>query len=458
MNSKSTTLVILLFLSATVAFSQSVYQLTYNFHTETDSTDYSGLFFKNEDGSGFLKLKYQVYPSGNKVVTTLTVEDSYYNDEKATENAGALIVKTKIEPGNEAGASAAIIPPIFILKEDPGSGFFEPVGVCQSEDNLLMNTRTTFSSKLFAEGELTKTIAANYFEKNETFFTNYFRPKTRGAFKLAPDEKNIKLHLIIVADTKDSAIGYSCVADMKKTMASFDSLRRYIGITQKNFIVQTFSGPTFTINKVKEAIARLKPGPNDIVVFYYSGHGFRVNETDTYPYIKIKTLHTTRKDIMANSLRIKEDVFEKITLLPARLKLVIGDCCNSDIESPKAPGPKPPKTRGDDRWDFNETNTRALFLNKEPVSILVTAAKSGEKARCHPKYNGFFSYSFFSSLKQFTGKGKNNVTWAQLIESAKTGTNSLANLACCSDPCCDRTCTARVRCKQTSIYSIIPGK
>lgn len=435
--------------------SQSVYQLFYNFNTKTDTTTYTGLLFSNPDGSGFMQVKYNDPTTGQNRLQKLRFANGFLADKNSPTSTTILVVSTI----SDSTSPATFTPPVLLFEENIKTGFFEPTGVCTSEANPLMEPAASFTSIFIPEKDVTRQFGASYFHPDDEFFKSYFRPKSRGSFSLKPDERGIKMHLIIAADTKDADIGYSCQKDMKKALETFDSIRKYMNIPAKNFISKVFYGPSYSLKNVKAAIAALKPATNDIVIFYYSGHGFRRNETDSFPYIKLKTLHTTTADVMANSLRIKEDVFDILRNKGARMNLIISDCCNSSIEeSTKAPGPKPPGSRGDDSWDLIEVNTRELFLNKTPISVLVSAAKNGEKARCHPSYNGFFTYSFINSIKQFTTKGKSNVTWEQLLETGKAGTHKLAQLACCSDPCCDSKCASRVRCTQTSIFSVLYGR
>lgn len=438
-----------------VVCSQSVYQLRYKLNTKTDTTTYAGLLFSNSDGSGFMQVKYNDTATGENRLQKLRFADGFFAD-KTTPGSSAVLVVNTIADSTLPGTFTV---PVLLFAEHKKTGFYEPVGVCASETSPVMEPTASFSSTFLSEKEITRQLGAAYFSTDDEFFKSYFRPKSRGGFSLKSDERNIKMHLIIAADTKDADIGYSCQKDMKKALETFDSIRKYMNIPKQNFISKVFYGASYNLKNVKATIAALKPAPDDIVIFYYSGHGFRRNETDSFPYIKLKTLHTTTADVIANSLRIKEDVFDILRKKGARMNLIISDCCNSSIEeSTKAPGPKPPGSRGDDSWDLIEVNTRELFLNKTPISVLVSAAKNGEKARCHPSYNGFFTHSFINSLKQFTTKGKSNVTWEQLLETGKTGTHKLAQLACCSIPCCDSKCANRVRCTQTSIFSVLYGR
>jgi Caspase domain len=441
----------ILFITTQVS-AQSVYLFTYNFHTEKDSTTYSCLFFRNPDGTGLVKLKYNQPVTGTEVINELFAEDNVYPEAEGMQDQHILLVKTSFVSVKGNDTTNLVAAPVFIFREDPASGFFEPIGVTDNTNSTLIAKETFFNSKLLTEKELTREFAAVYFAKSDPYFISYFS-KSRGSL-LNAKEREMKLFMVIVADTLDKKIGKSAAADLKNMKETVGELCDKIGIRKENFRLQVLAGKQCEKKNVIAAVNKITPGVNDIVIFYYSGHGFRVNSVDTFPHIKATSINTDSVNIVKNSLRIKEDIFDKIKLKKARLTLVISDCCNDDIGRPKDQGPKPPKTRGGD-WVLNEKNTRDLFLNEKPVSILVTAAKNGERALCDFAYNSYFSFSFLASLKQFTGKGENNVSWDKLLVASGKGANALANKVCCSKPCCGPSCTTGkpVRCNQTSVLS-----
>jgi Caspase domain len=198
-------------------------------------------------------------------------------------------------------------------------------------------------------------------------------------------------------------------------------------------VAKTISGPAYSKANVLTAIANLKPSHNDIVVFYYSGHGFRKQPGNRrFPSINLKTHFTTRQDVVNNSLNM-EDIFAMIQKKRARFNLVLSDCCNSDIETINSTGTNPAKTKGSGiQWD--EDNCRNLFLNTAAQSILATAADNGQRASSNNNFGGFFSYYFQSSMENYCSKLKNNVSWDQVLQDAKTQTINKAKHTYCDKP------------------------
>lgn len=410
--------------AALAASAQSVYHLQYNFKTTADTTSYTSFLLLNNNGSGLMKTKYKDPVSGQDMLVELQTEEQYLVNQDGIEDTNTLLIKTISLENNQI----QIAGPIIIFRMNPATGYFEPAGISKDQNDPVMLPPTFFKASLVEQKKLKKEFVLQFFTKNEELYTSLFRPKTRG---FSPAEKNSKFYLIVVGDIEDSTIGPACNKDLQRTIETFDSLRRYLGIT--GFITTTIAGKELSKTNVQKAVDNLTPGANDIVVFYYSGHGFRtLGENKAYPNMKLKTLHTNRKDVLDNSLNI-EDIFVAIKNKGARFNLVMSDCCNDDILSANISGTKPGKTRGSG-IEWSENNVRTLFLDKKPVSILVTAALSGQRAASNKNFGSFFSYFFKTSLEDYASRSKNNVSWEQLLQEAKKQTILKANRTYCAEP------------------------
>lgn len=440
-----------------ISYAQSVYLFNYNFNSGNDTTSYSCLFFSYPDGTGLLKLCYKDPYSGSKKIRELSVTDFSLSPQMLPGGANKMIITTKF---NDADTSK-VIAPVFIFNENLSSGYYEPEAVSISQTEPSMPANAIFRSKTFARPDtLSKELAAEYFTANDPFILRYFSSRTRGGSVLQPAEVNIKMHLILVADTLNESIGYAGKADIIKIKGTFEQLSEKMGIKKGNFRYQLLAGKNFERKPILSAVAKLNPGPKDIVIFYYVGHGFRINSVDSFPLIKSTNINKDSATIVKNSIRIKEEIFDVIRKKNARFNLVISDCCNSSIEQPKKKGANLPKQRGDDTWELYYKNTRDLFLNPT-ASILITAAENGQQAICSKDLNSaYLSAAFVNSLKEYTTSAKPSATWKLLLEASKAGTEKYARMTCCSEPCCDRTCTTGpvVRCTQTSVYTIYYGK
>jgi len=442
------------------ACSQSVYQSQYNFHSPEDSITYHAFLVRFDDGSGLLRIRYALPKTGEDVLIEADMEETFTPDQSGIADTNLLVLQStnpRFIIGNDKSGFET---PVFIFKNNPTTGYFEPAAVVKSVTNLTMAAGTIFTANMIERSALTKDIVLQFFSEDEDFCVNLFNNATKG---LTPVEKNTKLYLLVVADTLDKEIGPSCSMDMNRAVQTFADLTTYLGI---KFLPKTICGKGYSKQNVQAAVNALKPSPNDIVVFYYSGHGFRTPESPRrFPNLKLKNFLTlrenfrdsvswikkSRQDNVLYSLNI-EDIFNSIKKKGARFNLVVSDCCNNDIFSTNATGTKPGKTKGSG-IEWSEDNIRALFLNKTPTSILATAASTGQKATSNNNFGGFFSYYFKTCMENYSSKLKTNVTWDLVLQDAQKQTVFKARHTYCDKP----YIPANI-CEQNPDYKIVFGK
>lgn len=413
-----------------VSFSQSVYHLQYNFNRSTDPIAYDAILLLYNNGSGLARINYMDPVTKSDVTAEMITEEEFLTDASGKEDTGTMVIRaleSKIIRGDSTGQ---FLPPAFIFRINPVTGYFEPVAVSRNPIDPVMAPSVSFSAEQIEGASLDEKFIARYFSKQDELYNNLFlRPKSRGA---SGNEKNITFHLLVVADIQDTTIGGSCNMDMQKALQTFDSLRKFMGINK--FISKTIAGKDFSKKNVQLAIKNLRPLADDIVVFYYSGHGYRLPEQNReFPNLKLKTFHTSRKDVLENSMNI-EDIFISLKKKGARFNLVLSDCCNDDMVSTNASGPKPPEMsqKGSEGW--SPENVKELFMNDNPMSVLATAAQNGQRASSNNSFGGFFSFCFRSSLDYYSGVFNRNVSWEKVLTDAKKGTVSKARHAYCKKP------------------------
>jgi hypothetical protein len=413
---------------------------------------------RNIDGSGLIRLRFQNAADGSDVLVETDVDEQYPMDANGMQDTATLLI-TAINPRFIDGDNnAKYTLPVFIFKYNASNDFFEPSGVADTKNKN--SSGNSFSWQLIEAAAMSKEFISQYFSEDEDFYTNFFKPVTKG---LSPIEKNIRLHLLVVADTLDETIGSSCNKDMQRAVETFKTLTDYLGI---KFLPTTICGKQYSKTNVQAAITALKPSPNDIVVFYYSGHGFRIPEKPReFPNLKLKNfknlrqnfrdsiswIRKDRQDNITYSMNM-EDIFNMIRKKGARFNLVLSDCCDDDIFSVNATGTKPGKTKGSG-VEWSEDNIRTLFFNKTPMSIIATSAKQGQRASSNNSFGGFFSYFFKMSLENYCSKLKTSPTWDQIFHDTNTQTINKANHTYCEKP----YIPANI-CHQEPIYKIAIGQ
>jgi hypothetical protein len=427
--------------------SQSVYHLQYNFNIANNSITCQSFLLAYNNGSGLARIKYTDPVTNRNVIAEMVTAEEFLIDKEGNEDTCTLVIKA-VNSKIIRGDSTNKLPlHFFIFRINPSTGYFEPEGIGLSGNSPDVLPGTFFTARLMEDTALNKAFVSQFFNKDEDLYVSLFAPRTRG-FSVA--EKKIKIHLLVVADIEDPEVGPSCNKDMIRAVKIFDSLRKYLGT--KNFVTKTISGKELSKKNVQESINNLRPSPNDIVIFYYSGHGYRTaKENRLFPNIKLKTFHTDRQDVLAHSLNM-EDIFQSIKKKGARLNLVLSDCCNDDILSTNIIGNKPALMRSS-KIEWYENNVRTLLLNKTPVSILATAAESGQRASGNNNYGGFFSHFFITSLENYLSRAKTNVSWEQVLQDAKNETTYKAKRTYCQKPYIPENV-----CRQSPLYKIITGR
>jgi hypothetical protein len=87
-----------------------------------------------------------------------------------------------------------------------------------------------------------------------------------------------KLHAILVGDTLDAAIGKGIIANLK----NMEYFLKQVELDGKIRVSKiNIKGADFNCKRINEAVQQLIVEPTDAVLFYYSGHGFRRDSTQT---------------------------------------------------------------------------------------------------------------------------------------------------------------------------------
>ena len=431
-----------IFFTHTCTWGQSLYHVYYNLAEARDSTRYDAFLVFFEDGTGMLRLRY-LQNQQDLVIEADAMEKNLSPGEPADSTRTIFkFINPRIISGKIANP---IMLPDIEFSLNKTSGFAEPVAVLvPAETGKPIQKTTGFSAKHIAMSTLQKDFLLQFFSEDEDFYKSIFQPITRG---LSTVEKTTRIHLLIVANTKEKIIGGSCALDKERTQQTFTELSKYLGI---RIIIDSVSGNNYSKKNVEEGIKKLKPAPNDIVVFYYSGHGYRNPKNKSrFPSIDLRSKPS--ESHLTQSLAI-EDIYMAIKKKGAGTTLVLSDCCNNDVTETNIIGAKPMKTKSSGvQW--SEDNVRQLFLNKTPISVLATSADTGQKASGNATFGGFFSYFFKTSMENFSSKLKSNPTWDVVLQTATAQTIHKA-----SRTYCDKPYTPENICRQSPYYKVEIGR
>ena len=189
------------------------------------------------------------------------------------------------------------------------------------------------------------------------------------------------LHAIIVADTNDWSIGESVKTDRQKIKRLTKSISRYTRLALKTYDIY---GNQVGHHKVKTTLNRLSVGRNDVIFFYYSGHGGNSDVGSGWPFM----------DLKGGRFELKE-VHRTLKFKNPRFFLVIGDTCNNFKGNFSIT-----ESRGGQGGDGSRAeNYRQLFLNYRGY-IMASSSEPGESSWGNSQDGGFFTYGFLKSLNQ----------------------------------------------------------
>jgi len=229
----------------------------------------------------------------------------------------------------------------------------------------------------------------------------------------SPLISSAELKVLYIGDTLDESIGGSAVYDIIK----IHDLMQRIGY-QTNLKVQEtiIVHDLFKPENVFESLKDIKTSPEDVIVIYYSGHGYQNDSSYKNPW---PSFYIGRYAVKF------EQLIEEMEQHSAHLKIVISDCCNISI--PEAFQPKIYKKRRLPRHgSVNNTerdNYRRLFLNHEGT-IFITSSSPGEYS--YGYYNGGFFTEHLANTLMDKISYLPDISWEELLCSTVRATAEFA--------------------------------
>lgn len=285
-------------------------------------------------------------------------------------------------------------PDYFIWFFNSVSGKYDDLYTTDDSTFHAENYRRVISYTQLQPSGITDPYLREFFGSDEYKYTALKKMCGLTTVQLKPLNQLLpaKLHLIIVANTLDPKIGFSCKTDRTNLRNEFKQMADALGIGFRDYIVDE---DNFNKSNVLSILNSVYPGKNDIVLFIYRGHGFRwQNQLEKWPRLSLK-ISQYEQPSMNNSINLKE-IKDILDGKGARLNIVLGDCCNSEISSSAITGNNYWSYQVDNNSDISKLRT--LFINTRG-SIISAAARPGEVSYASPQ-GGLYSISFMQALQQ----------------------------------------------------------
>ena len=221
---------------------------------------------------------------------------------------------------------------------------------------------------------------------------------------LAPTADAQTLHALLVIMDDDPTIGNTVVIDQKRIENLLIHIKNKRVCSVKTVVLLRSEGVA-TTDQMKKWLQNIRPGSNDIVFVYYSGHGAMAENGETFIVTQGGVFY--RKDLVKAMGRVRN----------CRLKILITDACNSSVREPTAEPPGLSTTLGSALKD--------LFLEHKGF-LHLTAATEGEYAWGDSRRGGWFTSPLVATILESPDPNRDGfVSWEEVFEEAKKRTMAL---------------------------------
>ena len=224
------------------------------------------------------------------------------------------------------------------------------------------------------------------------------------------------LHFISMFDTNDQKIGAGMKTERMLINNEMQTIAGYLEEFGYDSQFSDYYGANCGKASLMQAINGLQVGSNDVVVFYYGGHGARAynNSEDRFPQMCLG--EPSQSNWVPSSL-IKNIIAKK----NPRLAIILTGCCNKEgsgvtIKSIVA------QSSGYTSEAINKTAYKKLFLESKGI-VQLTSSKAGEYSWCGEK-GSLFALALLDVLGN-VGEGRVNADWNSVCQTVKGLVSSL---------------------------------
>lgn len=219
------------------------------------------------------------------------------------------------------------------------------------------------------------------------------------------------LHVITVID-RYSNIAESCQVDFDNISEIFTDIGNEIGMEVEIHDIDFDQGTTI------EFVNDFYCSSNDVVFFYYSGHGFRYNDQENvWSYLNFCTDNGSPESCGVDINWVHKQLIQKAP----RLSISIGDCCNNKIDWQE------PRNVLSRSVTFKSNNTadgyRKLFL--ESSGHIIASGSIPGQYSLGTQTGGLFTNGIIETLKK--ARSIEDITWNVIFEKAQEYTLSTSD-------------------------------
>ncbi|MGX5857320.1 caspase family protein [Dyadobacter jiangsuensis] len=208
-------------------------------------------------------------------------------------------------------------------------------------------------------------------------------------------------YAVLVADTKDPSLGASCEKDLEEMSGTLRNISKKIEYNYRELVCHQ---DKFGKGGIQEAISKIQCKPEDIIFFYYTGHGINA-EKSKFPILYLKD----------ENMEL-ETVHRLLKEKKPRFCLTLGDCCNNLFPGRRGMRPAKPVLKGIGVTQDTKI-LRKLFVEANG-DLLISSAKKGERATAHPNEGSFYSNTWMQAIA-YAENHNTHVSWETLLADAE---------------------------------------
>lgn len=414
------------------AFSQSFYNLQFALPDLKKISVINTLVIQYDDTDAVVRLAYFDSVQQKNIITECKFQHVYPN---MNNEAGSIVYKFSQVKPIEGNSNIQFETYGFIFKTVTGTQDLQPnrIATFTSSGEILKSAEFK-TNKIIAESDLNENLLNGLFLKDEPFYKNYTKAKSRGGFNWGRSIPT--LHVYILADLNDAHIGVGCAEDQKKLIQFYTSVASKLKIRLDTV---TIVNERYNRIGVQAALDSLKPGNDDIVVFHYTGHGFnREDPNDPYPnlflvpYAERPTWENLKakeqEEALRNATMGIQEIYKIIVSKGARLNCVFSDCCNTEYKLKNVPMIDDGKTKRGFLTLYPDY-CKKLFID-ERASFLATAVKKGEQAASNARIGSLYTDNYLQILGKYLTPAYNGaveeVNWSAILANTTDVTKAKA--------------------------------
>jgi hypothetical protein len=214
------------------------------------------------------------------------------------------------------------------------------------------------------------------------------------------------LYAILLADTKAENLEESTVQSLNKMRSQVKKIAYYTKLNLKEVVLR---GEGLYAQDIFQTLQDLPITSNDVVIFYYNGHGYRTpSKTNPWPNMLI-TNQMAGIDL--------QNVASILINKSPRLIIALADVCNNIINEKYAPPViRPQNIALSVKGNKTAEGYRKLFLNQRGV-IIIDSAKVGEISWANPMTGALYTVKLLEKLEVEVLAG-NSADWNHLLEES----------------------------------------